>query len=239
MQKLCRIINWTFHKFCNWNWQGSSHRTGSSSFSPCPLQSAFIAPAWHCQRLWQLWQFSLSLSLSRFRHNNKAAAQNLWLAAFRLCFAAYYCYWHQQWHIRSAYSTPVGAHLLPWYREQFPSLSLAPLPRYRDSMASNVAYAGLLILEKGNIFSTAADRLLFSIIVLAWTGLVWPVPCLGFGLDSVPFCRKLLLTTEAAVRHKLGVEFAACFTFFSSALLLPLTSPASFGFHFFHFYSPL
>lgn len=127
----------------------------------------------------------------------------------------------------------------PGTESSSPPLSLAPLPRYRDSMASNVAYAGLLILEKGNIFSTAADRLLFSIIVLAWTGLVWPVPCLGFGLDSVPFCRKLLLTTEAAVRHKLGVEFAACFTFFSSALLLPLTSPASFGFHFFHFYSPL
>jgi len=76
---------------------------------------------------------------------------------------------------------------------------------------------GLLILEKGNIFST--DRLLFSIIVLAIV--LCSVPS--------PFCRKLLLTTEAAVRHKLGVEFAACFSFSCFSFFFPS------AFHFFSF----
>lgn len=52
VQKLCRIINWTFHKFCNWNWQGSSHRTG-------PLLLLHLLPLSAAKRL-----YSPSLTLS-------------------------------------------------------------------------------------------------------------------------------------------------------------------------------
>jgi len=56
--------------------------------------------------------------------------------------------------------------------------------------------------EKGNIFST--DRLLLSYLYYYY--------CCFRLLSFASSCflsRKLLLTTEAAARHKLGVEFAA------------------------------
>lgn len=153
MQKLCRIINWTFHKFCNWNWQGSSALCSRSQFP---------VPYWHCQRLWQLCGSAqlrpLPPPVDPLFFCNKAAAQNLWLAAFRLCFAAYYCYWHQQWHIRSAYSTPVEAHLLSWSRDGFscplPLSPIIPIASvnlsgwYRDTMALYVAYARIINIRK-------------------------------------------------------------------------------------------
>lgn len=194
MQKLCRIINWTFHKFCNWNWQGSSHRTGPLLFRPLSAAKRLYSP-------------SLTLSTSL------AALAVLPCLSLSLCPPAFDTITKQQlriygWQLLGfvllliivigtnsdilGAPTPRLSKLIccPGTESSSPAPSVprSPRSRYRDSMASNVAYAGLLILEKGNIFSTAADRLLFSIIVLAIVVGVGPVPC---SLSRSRFCSVL------------------------------------------------
>lgn len=81
-----------------------------------------------------------------------------------------------------------------------------------SKVSGPVAYAGLLILEehstkKGNIFSTDRLLLLSCCRYCCFRLLSFASSCF--------LSRKLLLTTEAAARHKLGVEFAAWFSFSS------------------------